>query len=443
MIYQILKFKKKNGAGPGVTLLLAVLILSALLAISFSLATITFIEIRTSGDLTRTEPSLYGASAIVEEALFNIRRGVPNGSEYYDSALGNVTFATSTPVLDYPITQIIVPPNSTFANTTNHYPIYDVQYPAPTGDGGGNPTGGSNYGKVQLTYLNTGNDSGDKLQVYLCQYDPRKGFDPTGADMSSYNSVPCTVPTNPATSQPNYWLVNPYQLSPLETASWGVTQGFDYQKQQELILVNPTSKYIYVQLQSFDINGVTGKGLPFFSTKVVDITASNGGIIRKLRTVVPPANLGGSGSQINAALNKIASQSSTAYNGDAAKAVDGNTDGVYNDSSVTHTNADSHSWWQVDLGSSFTINSVNIYNRTDCCSSRLGDYWVFISNTPFNPSDDPAALSVRANTWSNHQTTMPNPSVSISVPSYSGRYVRIQLVPTDYLSLAEVQVIGQ
>lgn len=62
----------------GVTLLLAILILAAITAIAFSLAAITTIELRSSGDVLRTEPALYGAQAVTEEAFFKYSRAVPN-----------------------------------------------------------------------------------------------------------------------------------------------------------------------------------------------------------------------------------------------------------------------------------------------------------------------------------------------------------------------------
>ena len=145
------------------------------------------------------------------------------------------------------------------------------------------------------------------------------------------------------------------------------------------------------------------------------------------------------------AVNKAATQSSTYQPGftGASKAVDGNTDGIYADGSLTHTNLDANAWWEVDLGASVTVSSIGIWNRTDCCGSRLSDYWVFVSNTPFLPTDTPTTLQNRAGTYSSHQTTQPNPSASIAVPSAQGRYVRVQLSGTNYLSLAEVQVFGQ
>jgi hypothetical protein len=96
----------------------------------------------------------------------------------------------------------------------------------------------------------------------------------------------------------------------------------------------------------------------------------------------------------------------------------------------------------VDLGASATVNSIVIWNRTDGgLGYRLSDYWVFVSNTPFAPSDTPATLQNRAGTWSSHQTVAPSPSTSI-VSNAQGRYVRVQLSGTNYLSLAEVQVFG-
>ncbi len=82
-----------------------------------------------------------------------------------------------------------------------------------------------------------------------------------------------------------------------------------------------------------------------------------------------------------------------------------------------------------------------VWNRTDCCGSRLNDYWVFVSNTPFLNSDTPATVQNRAGTFSSHQTAAPNPSASVTVGA-QGRYVRIQLTGANYLSLAEVQVLG-
>jgi len=146
----------------------------------------------------------------------------------------------------------------------------------------------------------------------------------------------------------------------------------------------------------------------------------------------------------NLAVRRPATQSSSLNSASGADAaVDGNTDGNFLHGSVSSTDRESGAWWQVDLGSSKAIGSIAIWNRTDCCPSRLSDYWVFLSDTPFSPSDTPATLQHRAGTWKSHQTLAPDPSTTIATSGAKGRYVRVQLTGTGYLSLAEVQVFGK
>ena len=66
--------KNPNINQSGVSLMLAVLVLAAITAVAFSLATIVFIEIRSSGDSARTEPALYATLGVTEEALFQYKR---------------------------------------------------------------------------------------------------------------------------------------------------------------------------------------------------------------------------------------------------------------------------------------------------------------------------------------------------------------------------------
>jgi hypothetical protein len=150
--------------------------------------------------------------------------------------------------------------------------------------------------------------------------------------------------------------------------------------------------------------------------------------------------------KLNWVAGKPAAQSSTLAgyaSAGAGSAVDGKTDGDFYHGSVTATDRDTNAWWQVDLGASKAIGSIVIWNRTDCCSARLSDYWVFLSDTPFSSGDTLATLEHRAGTWSSHQTTAPTPSTRIASDGAKARYVRVQLNGTDYLSLAEVQVFGQ
>lgn len=65
----------------------------------------------------------------------------------------------------------------------------------------------------------------------------------------------------------------------------------------------------------------------------------------------------------NIAPGAKASQSSTAYNGPAFLAVDGNADGDFANMSVTHTATEADPWWELDLGEAQTIDRVVLHNR--------------------------------------------------------------------------------
>jgi hypothetical protein len=196
----------------------------------------------------------------------------------------------------------------------------------------------------------------------------------------------------------------------------------------------------------FDVPGATGTGAVSINPQgqITGSFSDGTGVHGFLRNPPPNSVTGGSPVASNLAQGKAATQSSTLPGYAAAganSAVDGNTDGAFFDGSVTATNLDSNAWWQVDLGSSMAIGSIVIWNRTDCCGTRLNDYWVFVSDTPFSATDTPATLQNMAGTFSSHQTNAPNPSATIAA-STQGRYVRVQLTGANYLSLGEVQVFG-
>ena len=114
---------------------------------------------------------------------------------------------------------------------------------------------------------------------------------------------------------------------------------------------------------------------------------------------------------VDIALKQSATQSSTypttsGITPSAGLAVDGNADGDFFDGSVTHTSGNEAGWWQTDLGSVQPIGSIVIWNRTDCCPTRLQNYTVTISNNADGSSP----------VWTSVQTTAPSPSVTIQVP---------------------------
>ena len=187
---------------------------------------------------------------------------------------------------------------------------------------------------------------------------------------------------------------------------------------------------ILVSLNAFSV--VLDPPLITISTNHVDATAS---------TPVTISNRGDASffgiGAINLALGKHATQSSTylhAVFAVAGYAVDGNTDGKFSNRSTASTEHEQGAWWQVDLGSKKNINQIIIHNRTDCCADRLSNYQVSISNK--------ADFSTHIYQQDFHDTPKPKKAIKLDAPSKLGRYVRIQLLDKNYLSLAEVQVMG-
>ena len=278
----------------GVTMLLALLTLSAILAISFSLATILLLEIRSSGDLLRSEASLYASTGISEQSAFNLKRHVTcnTACTYITNFSNNVTLSgqpvvssTSTPTFHDQVT-----PNSTFSNNSKVYIFC-----------GPSNVGNCNYGKVTLSYLSSGNN--DPLYIYLCQYDS------TLNPNTAYGSVPCTDPTQHITSTypSTYWITTSngdaadssltygtkvYSSSGIAQTTWSVSNSsLNPNLQQELILFNSgATGPIDVSVETFGADGVTPVGLPYVGQTSVTVNTQNGDVGRKVQVLLPVSN---------------------------------------------------------------------------------------------------------------------------------------------------------
>lgn len=130
----------------------------------------------------------------------------------------------------------------------------------------------------------------------------------------------------------------------------------------------------------------------------------------------------------NIALGKRVTQSSTAFGGDARRAVDGKLDGNYGHHSVTHTDFQSKPWWQVDLDKEETIRQINIYNRTDAAQDRLTNFNVILLDSSGKEIERKRIAYLR------------DSSAQISIDYKEARFVRIELDGYNALSLAEVQI---
>jgi RHS repeat-associated protein len=138
----------------------------------------------------------------------------------------------------------------------------------------------------------------------------------------------------------------------------------------------------------------------------------------------------------NVALGKSATQSSSWAGIPASVAVDGNTNGNY----FSHTNYDNQAWWQVDLGASYALDQINVWNRTDCCTDRLSNFYVLVSDQPFTSTNLNTTLN-QAGVSKYYVSGQGGRPTTVAI-GRTGRYLRVQLTGTNYLSLSEVEAIG-
>ena len=145
----------------------------------------------------------------------------------------------------------------------------------------------------------------------------------------------------------------------------------------------------------------------------------------------------------NLALTGVATQSSQyapASEFGPSNAIDGRRSGDSASHSLTHTQSESQAWWHLDLQTEAQIEQITLWNRTDCCQSRLSNFSVFVSSTPFvstsltQTRNQPGVTEVSVTSLSGD---------SIAIPfNRRGRYIRVQLQGTNFLTLAEVEVRG-
>ncbi len=227
-------------------MLLAILVLSAITAISFSLATIMFIEIRSSWDVFRTEPTLYASGAITEEAIFKVKRSAPVG---YATCIPAGTPCTGI-VLDNPAPAVQVYATS---------PLVEVVSPSVTKQHQiVNPNdlfGGAGYGKLIVTFLNAG--AGLSLNVSVDQIDPLNGDRLLAGSTTLNSSSPWTLVLQP-------------------------TFQYELNVQDSSAITSAT-----VAIDTYASNGITRQGLPYIGQTVLDIIASYAGLTRKYEVKIP------------------------------------------------------------------------------------------------------------------------------------------------------------
>ena len=153
-------------------------------------------------------------------------------------------------------------------------------------------------------------------------------------------------------------------------------------------------------------------------------------------------------SPLNLALGATASQSTTKGDGLASFAVDGNVMGDDNwgdDADMTHTETQADAWWKVDLGESYLLDSISIYNRTDTrpfILGRLSDFYVFVSSGDIDGNRPTADL---LNDPQLSSIYFPGPAGGVegfSLGTQVGRFLLIKLTGSGPLHMAEVEIYG-
>lgn len=136
----------------------------------------------------------------------------------------------------------------------------------------------------------------------------------------------------------------------------------------------------------------------------------------------------------NIAQFKPVKQSSTDHKSGAHRAVDGITNGNWNNASVSHTTFENNPWLEIDLLDEYEITDITLHNRTDCCSHQM-------ANLTISVSDNPMEGGLKGEVFANEPGQVGNSK------KYSnrkkGRYVKVQMNKTDQLMLAEVVINGE
>ena len=109
----------------------------------------------------------------------------------------------------------------------------------------------------------------------------------------------------------------------------------------------------------------------------------------------------------NIALTGEATQSSTAFDGPARLAIDGNTNGNFAEAkSTTHTETSTAPWWELDLKSAQPVDRVVLWNRTDGDSAaRLSGFRLALLDEKREP------------VWQQEVKDAPHPNSEFSVSS--------------------------
>jgi hypothetical protein len=138
------------------------------------------------------------------------------------------------------------------------------------------------------------------------------------------------------------------------------------------------------------------------------------------------------GGTVELARGKPTAQVSTCCAGPSARAIDGNTRQDWGGNSCTHTNTQQDPWWRVDLQHQRTVQTVKVWNRSDCCGDRLNHWEVRVGNHgSWNHNPVCGGRQGRA-----------GGTATVACSGKKGRYLHVVIRTRACLTLCEVHVTG-
>lgn len=251
----------------GVTLLLSVMMLASISAVAFSLAAVTLIEVRTSGDVQRTEPIFYSDQGIAEDAVYVLKRKVSGISFGTDCA---TSFATYSDRPDTSITSqtkicqvadgtviVRIPASAIDYASAKRLYMFD---PANYG------TGAGSYDDLVIKNVSTENYS---VRVFVCKL-----------------TEECEAPAYGSAT----WVVD--GRTGLNDIAQNATKDFssviNTSDSYEISIINLSGqpKDLYIEVTTRKAGGVL-YGLPYLNKKKVQIQSTKSGLTRRVEVLIP------------------------------------------------------------------------------------------------------------------------------------------------------------
>ncbi len=122
----------------------------------------------------------------------------------------------------------------------------------------------------------------------------------------------------------------------------------------------------------------------------------------------------------------------------SGNAVDGNRNGdTVAGNSCSHTGSGkAPHWWRVQFGKEAKVRSVQITNRGDCCSERLGKFDILVGSSETNNGKTNSVCQ------SHLSMTQPGTKLFSCQKVVVGKFLYIHKHLTGALTLREVEVFG-